>query len=333
MKSERHTIVAIVGYRNAGDIRACLTALSNSAENNFAISICENGGADAYDSLLASLNGLVEPAGEAPPVIDPRVTKTWSGRLKSGEQPVRIYLANDNLGYAGGVNVCIRQIAPSENWTAVWVLNPDTEPHPDALGALNERALQGYDIVGSRLVFKESGRVQSYGCRWRPMIASGLNLGMFQPQDAVPDTKEIEASMNYVSGAALFVTRAYIENIGLMDERYFLYCEEVDWCLRRGPHRIGYAHNSFVYHVGSSVIGDRSASERSSLSVYLAERNRLLLTRRFYDLLYPLIVLTALIFISRYLRLGAFRNFFVALSGWSAGISGEVGPPARWTKT
>lgn len=327
MRLEQNTVVAIVGYRNAGDIRHCLSALSRSAETRFAISICENGGAAAYDALIAALDGLVEPASETPAIIEGRVLKTWSGRLLPHLQQVQIHLANANLGYAGGVNVCIRQIDPSEQWSAVWVLNPDTEPHTDALGALIERVGQGYDIVGSRLVYKATNEIQSCGCRWRPIIARGLNLGT----DSTPQSK-IERGMNYASGASLFVTRDFVENVGLMDERYFLYCEEIDWCLRRKTRRIGCAYDSVVYHIGSSSIGD-SAKVRNALAVYLDERNRLLLTRRFYPWHYPIVVFTTLgVLTIKCLQAGLLKNFLVALSGWWAGIRGEVGPPVRWMK-
>ena len=189
-------------------------------------------------------------------------------------------------------------------------------------------------MVGSRIVFKNTQKVQAYGGRWRLIMARGANIGMYQEADSVPDSDEVERSMNYVLGASLFVTRLYIETVGLMDERYFLYCEEVDWCLRRGHLRLGYAHNSIVYHLGSTTIGGTAPiGERSNLSVYLAERNGLLLTRRFYPKRYPLVVLMTLLFTARYLRAGAFKNFLVALMGWRAGVRGEVGPPSQWMRS
>ena len=103
-------IVAIVGYRNATEIRACLAALARSTEQNFSISICENGGKEAYVALVAALSGLVEKVEVATRIVDRRVVTVWTGHLSSNNQLVRIYLANANLGYAGGINVCIRQL-------------------------------------------------------------------------------------------------------------------------------------------------------------------------------------------------------------------------------
>ena len=328
-------IVTIVGYRNATEVRACLEALACSTQQNFSISICENGGREAYLALIAALGGLVDQAEVASQIVDQRVVTVWTGRLLPNNQLVRIHLANANLGYAGGVNVCIRQLDSAERWSAIWVLNPDTEPSPEALAALANRAREGnYAMVGSRIVFKGTQQVQAYGGCWRLMMARGVNIGMYQEADSVPNSEEVERSMNYVLGTSLFVSRSFIESVGLMEESYFLYCEEVDWCLRRGHRRLGYAHDSVVYHLGSSTIGGTAPiEERSSLSVYLAERNGLLLTRRFYPKRYPLVVLTTLLLTARYLKAGAFKNFCVALTGWWGGVRGEVGPPSQWVRS
>src|SRR5262245_6302494 len=129
--NEGVVVVAIVGYRNADDIASCMGGLTRSHAKNFTISICENGGSEAYEALIQRLSGLVDPADEIR-VLDQRVAEMWSGRLSSGGQRVWVYRAKDNLGYAGGINVCIRQIDPTMPWSALWVLNPDTEPAPGA---------------------------------------------------------------------------------------------------------------------------------------------------------------------------------------------------------
>jgi N-acetylglucosaminyl-diphospho-decaprenol L-rhamnosyltransferase len=323
--------IAIVGYRSADDIRTCLQALAQLTAKNFSISICENGGPEAFGLLITTLSGLVNPAELSRDIVDGRVKQVWTGRLLPGGQQVRIYLASSNLGYAGGANVCIRQLGATDTFSAVWFLSPDTAPNPSALAALIHHARQGgYDIVGSRLVLKATQQVQGYGGRWRVMLARGFSIGMFQPQDAVPNADEIESAMDYVLGASLFATKTFIDDVGLMDERYFLYCEEVDWCLRRGHHRLGYAHNSIVAHQAGSTTGSSAGrQDRSTLSVYLFERNGLLLTRRFYPQFYPVVVFATLALTSQFLLAGAFRNFVVALWGWWSGVRGEHGAPPR----
>lgn len=326
-------MIAIVGYRNAEDVRLCLLALVASEEKDFLVSICENGGLISYETLLSTLSELVDFVDVDSEHMDDYVSLTRCGRLRPYGQPVRIYCAKSNLGYAGGVNVSIRQFVLTREWSALWILNPDTEPQPQSLSALIQRAEEGYDIVASRLVNKITQRVQSYGGQWRWVIASGRSIGMNASKDAIPDVHKLESQMNYASGASLFASRNYVETVGLMDERYFLYCEEVDWCFRGKSLRLGYAHNALVYHSHGTTIGSNTdRKKRSDLSVYLDERNRHLFTRRFFRKRYPLIIFTTLIFTAQYLRKRAAANFLVALSGWFAGLRGEEGLPLRFRR-
>lgn len=330
LDSDDPVLIAIVTYRNSEDVSSCLSALAKLKERRFEVSICENGGDSAFANLIQAVSPHVDFADQSTPIIEPRIVRTVTAHLKPNGQKICLHQAACNLGYAGGVNLTLRQFE-QERWSAVWILNPDTEPHPDSLSALLARARDGYSVVGGRMVLVSTKRIQSYGGHWRSLIARGLNIGMHAPSDAMPDIHAIESALDYVSGASLLATRAFVDDVGPMDERYFLYCEEVDWCLRRKHHRLGYAHEAMVFHAHGSTIGSHSIrSKRSALSVYLDERNRHLLTRRFFPTLYPLVAITTLVLTLQYLAAGAGRNFLVALSGWLAGVRGDEGMPARF---
>jgi GT2 family glycosyltransferase len=150
----------------------------------------------------------------------------------------------------------------------------------------------------------------------------------------MPDIDRIEREMDYVCGAAMLVCREFIEKVGLLDDRCFLFCEEVDWCMRRGKYRLGYAHDSIVWHGHGTTTGaSNNHAERSELSVYLGERNKLLLSRRFFPHLYPVIVLSTLMLTTQYLAKRSIANFRTALAGWAAGLRGEEGIPPRFRKS
>jgi N-acetylglucosaminyl-diphospho-decaprenol L-rhamnosyltransferase len=168
-----------------------------------------------------------------------------------------------------------------------------------------------------------------YGGHWRAWIARGLALGLGSPADLEPNVELVERQLDFVSGAAMLVSRAYIEHVGLMDEGYFLYSEEVDWCFRRRHFRLGYCHASIVYHDHGVTTGaSMSRRTMSPLTVYLEERNKLILVRKFYPGQFPATALICLLLTSQYLTAGAVRNFFVALRGWWAGVRGQQGAPA-----
>lgn len=322
----------MVGFRNAGDVRQCIAKLQEGTDQSFVVLICENGGRMAYVDLVAALGSLaVAEAG--PPSQDPVIENVWRGRLPGG-QLVEVLCAADNLGFAGGVNATIARLAVYPAWSALWVLNADTEPEPQALAALVNKAASdpSYGIVGSRLVLFGTGKVQAYGGRWRKYTARGFNIGLNLPADAPIDAGVVEHEMDYVLGASMYVTRAYVTEIGRMEDDYFLYAEEIDWCLRRGRFRLGFAPDSIVHHHHGGTIGSSTTTRsRSWFSVFMDERNKHLIARRLHPGLYPLIALNTLALTGQYILKRAPRNFIAALAGWWAGLRGKFGRP-EWLR-
>ncbi|HEV2302432.1 MAG TPA: glycosyltransferase family 2 protein [Stellaceae bacterium] len=328
-------VVAIVAYGRAPEVALCLSSLARSTFAGFEIVIVENAGAEAYEALSAALAaGLPAASGIAgegiaePRRTGPRALRSRRFALASG-QPVLVIEASHNLGYGGGVNLVLAAVADAPDWRGLWILNPDTEPEPEALAKLLEYAeAGGYGLVGCRLVLSAEGLVQTRGGAWRRLVGRGRSLGYGEPADAVVDSAAIERRLEWVSGAACYATRAFIEGVGPMSEDFFLYCEDVEWSLRGRRFRLGYAHAAVVRHASGTTIGSAaSIRARSSLSIYLTERNALLLTRRRFPWLYPLVVLVMLALTADYLLRGDRRIFAAACRGWWAGVRGETGRP------
>ncbi len=83
----------------------------------------------------------------------------------------------------------------------------------------------------------------------------------------------------------MFVSREFIEDVGLMDERYFLYFEDLDWSERakRKGYELKYCWKSKVYHKEGGSIGSSSKGEKKSkLADYYGIRNRIIFTKKFY---------------------------------------------------
>ena len=112
--------------------------------------------------------------------------------------------------------------------------------------------------------------------------AGNLTLGSGVPRSYPIDRAAVEAELSYVNGASMFVSRSFLERIGLMQEDYFLYWEEMDWAARAaGQFRLGYAPQSIVYHKVGASIGTSDFGDRSPLSDYYMARSRLKFCWRF----------------------------------------------------
>lgn len=338
--ADDHVIIVIVSYGRPPDVARCLTAIAAQTHTRFEVVVVENAGPLAFEQLdeqlrsgdvlrLTSSDASSTVVDAANPIPDAR--RCHSLRLfAGGAQAVHLIEATGNLGYGGGINVALAAIAGQPGWGGVWVVNPDAEPDPHALReVLSHTQNGGYGLVGSMVAMSDTRRVQIRGGIWRRWIARGLGIGIGETMAAPADVGEIERRLDWISGAAMYATRAFIEAVGPMDHRYFLYCEDVDWSLRRGTFKLGYAHTSIVYHEHGTTIGSSHlAGARSKLSIYLTERNKLLLTRWHYPAIYPIVAALCLPGLAQsYLMRGNWPGFRTGLKGWAAGIRGETGPP------
>jgi GT2 family glycosyltransferase len=298
-----HVGICIVGYRNCGDVAACLHALAKSTFADFEITICENGGAEAYDALIDALP-----------------------KKLPGCQAVNVIKAPGNLGYAGGVNVCMRASAGADAW---WILNPDTLPEPTALEALVERLSRGDCNVVGGVLYGSDQQIQTLGGRWRPWLARAEAIGRGRPVFAPGDA--VAQPFDYLSGASMLVGRSFVETVGPMREDYFLFCEEVEWCLRgraKGMRIAVTPEARVLHHQGSTTGSALALRHRPRLQIYLDERNKLLLTRDCHAWRMPAAAPAALLLLLlRYGRHGALRLVGFALRGWWAGVTGKRGMP------
>ena len=242
--------------------------------------------------------------------------------------------AAENLGYAGAINAWLRVLQTVPDWEGVWVLNPDTKPEPDALKELADYSRQsGKGMVGARLIQLDYPKLEhSRGLRWSPWRASTEAVDFHAPAFVKPDIAAVETRIDAPSGACVFITRACLERIGLMDERYFLFYEDMESGMRAARDGdVGYAWKALVYHRGGTTIGSVAGrSNHSPLSVYLEFRNRVLFVRHRYRKWYFWTVFTLAI---RALEYGAVRNLAnmrAAYRGLAAGLLGETGRPDRF---
>ena len=345
MKILARIVVIVVGFRNEADIVDCLRALSRAQpEPTFEVFIAENGGPAAMNALvnvLAADRSPCRPVSEPELPIDSAVMRRrrlfrLAGADDNPGSRVHIAEMTENLGYAGAINAWLRPLLQIPGWEGAWILNPDTEPSPSALAELvaySVRRAKG--MVGSCTTsMSHPDRVHSRGLAWRKLVAKSLAVDYHAPISPAPDPDDVEARLNAPSGASIYVTRDLIRQIGLMDERYFLYFEDLEWgCRAKHMGGVGYAHRSVVPHKGGTTIG--SAASRAALSplaVYLEMRNRILFVRDRYPAWLPWTVLMQIVHAAAFGAVGAFKNMAMGFRGIVAGISGEVGRPDRILK-
>lgn len=222
------TVTAIVlNWNNAPDTLACLASLAQQ---------------DYPHRVLVVDNGSTDDSVE---------------RIRAAYPDVELLETGENLGYAGGNNAGIRY-AWAQGADFLFILNNDVTLDPACLGELARAAVAEprAGIVGPLVLDAETpNRVQSAGMRLNALgDAARSCAGALAPLDA-RHPERVDA----VAGCAMLVSAEAIARAGLLDERFFMYREEVDWCLRVG--RAGYsilvAPTARVWHRETPEGGER----------------------------------------------------------------------------
>lgn len=182
-------------------------------------------------------------------VVDNGSTDDSSSRIRAAFPGVLVLESGRNLGFAGGNNIGIRH-ALAHGADYVWLLNNDTRPDPKALTELLAKALTDSKIgaVASICYYADApSRVQAWGGSRVNLWTGSARLSM-KPR---PDEW-----FHALNGTSFLISRAAIENVGLLDESFFLYWEDTEFCLRlrKKGWRIAAAADSRVLHkVGAST--------------------------------------------------------------------------------
>lgn len=282
------------------DTIECLESLFRSRGPELSVVVCDNDSADGSVSYLRAwaegrLSAYAPPDNplrdlSVPPVPKPIAVAEYDRETaeRGGDPAVdpRLVLIRNggNLGFSGGNNVGLRYLLARGGFDHVWLLNPDTVVHPDAARRLVEAEEREPDvgIVGSTILYYSApNTVQALGgARYNRWLALPNHIGVGQPASRPVDSAAVRSEMTYVYGASMLVTRRFLEDVGLLNEEYFLYFDELDWAMRaRGRYGLAYAPESVVYHREGGNLG--AGRTKSWTSDYYFMRNRIRVTRKF----------------------------------------------------
>jgi len=227
---------------------------------DLSIVIIEYHGIDLIEACLASLEKhLSGLTWECLVVSNSEYGADMLADLRKRLPSARVIANDRNRGYAGGVNRAL----PECRAPYAFILNPDCrliDDNVDELIAFLQNNT-GVAAVGPKVV-DDDGKVQP-SCRRFPRIWTFLLVRSALRQMPGASTerrrylmedfdRKSERDVDWISGGAMLVRKSAIEKVGPMDERYFLYMEDVDWCRRfwRSGLRVVYLPVSTVVHAG-----------------------------------------------------------------------------------
>jgi N-acetylglucosaminyl-diphospho-decaprenol L-rhamnosyltransferase len=232
---------------------------------------------NACDLLLQCLHTITETAGSLPIetiVVDNASTDKTSVAVPERFPGVMLLQVKQNRGFAAGNNVGLL----ASRGRYVMLLNSDTLTTPGAL----ERLVSFMDhhpeagACGPRLV-RPDQQAQAFAFGDDPtlgyLLRRGANRLLFQHTLHDWETDRVH-SVDWVAGTALVVRRSALEQVGLLDEKFYAYFEDNDWCrrIRLSGWRIYYCPQASIVHIGGQSLrkdpAARKAYYRSLLYFY-----------------------------------------------------------------
>lgn len=266
------TLVVVLNWNGVDDTLSCLDALDRQTHDDFDVLVIDNG---SVGGDVARLRERVEPAGLAERLGDGAVIRRDAGlaehleiRRESGdtagssrpprnsetlgERAARVTLHEEpeNLGFAGGVNVGIRR-AMAEGYDAVALLNNDAVPDPDWLATLDEALERTGATVATGLMLRASedpsldGTIDTAGD-----AISTWGMPFPRSRGDAPYAMPAGGPVFSASGGASLFRTDLFRDIGLFDEKFFAYFEDVDigFRARLAGHAIVYDPEAVVRH-------------------------------------------------------------------------------------
>ena len=243
--------IIIVNWKQYELTKSCLSTLKSSKFNDFQIILIDN------ESNQKELNDL-----------------------KNQFDQVKTFTSEKNLGFTGANNIGINY-AIKNQFEYVMLLNNDTEIDKNFINPLLE-AFQKYNKLGAVqpviMNFYQNKKV------WN----AGGNLNKFFGYTSViKKPKYINRKIDWITGCCILIKTVVIKKVGLLDENFFAYYEDVDWSIRikKAGYDLAVVKSSLIYHHGSKASKNESSEGTLSPFVhYLNIRNHIFLLRKNKDI-------------------------------------------------
>ena len=220
--------IIIVNYNSSSNTINCINSILESTYSNFQIILVDNYSTDD------SLNSL----------------KTFYSNIDK----ITIIKSDKNGGYGYGVNIGLKHSILKKDCRYIWVLNNDTIIFNNTLeefvsAEINSKNLK---IWGSKVLNKDF-TIQSLGCRINKyFMTTKHNYNGFK--DICYDKSKYK--IDYIHGCSMFFNKDVVNRVGLFDENYFLFYEDVDYSMqsKRNNISLDICNKSKIIHKENSTI-------------------------------------------------------------------------------
>ena len=247
--------IILVNYNGFKDTVECINSLRHIDYINYDIIVVDNDSEEDYELL--------------------------SDRY-AGSNDITIISSGSNLGFSGGNNIGI-SYARNQGAEYILLLNNDTLVETDFLTDMVSTAQQFNNrcAITSKIMYAYDKKRIWYAGGKFDFKTSRTSVDGINEKDSEKYNKAQKVS--FASGCCLLIPIEILEKIGLMNEDYFLYCEDTDYCLRilKAGFEIMYEPKSKIYHKVNA-----STNKIAGIQTYYLVRNKLFIVKKYVEIRY-----------------------------------------------
>ena len=240
--------VILVNYNGTEDTIQCVESLRKVNKPDFKIIIVDNGSSD---------NSVQEIK-------------------KITDENTILIEAGDNLGFSGGNNLGIK-FAMNDDVDYVLLLNNDTLVEPDFLSIIIERAEKekGKSVIAPKIYYAYDREHLWYaGGTFSKFTSRTTHIGINEKNS---EKFDVSKKVSFMTGCCMLIPTDIIKKVGLLDEDFFLYCEDLDYSCRivKNGYKLIYEPKAVIYHKVSASTG-----KVSDIYTYYMVRNKYYIIKR-----------------------------------------------------
>lgn len=251
MKNNENICIILVNYNGYDDTVECIKSIENSDYDNYKIILVDNGSKDKNKILNDNyINNVAD-----------------------------VIISEENLGFSGGNNLGIKYAQEKYDPEYYLLLNNDTVITKDTISNLKK----GFDfdskagiITGKIYYFSEPKTIWAAGGKFNfnTGIADQPELGKIDDGVQYENTCEV----SFATGCTMLISKQVINTVGYLEESYFLYAEDTDYCCRvlNAGFKIIYVGKALIYHKVSASTG-----KQSNMQQYYMFRNNCYIIKKY----------------------------------------------------
>ncbi len=346
VKSNGKVYIIILNWNSYNDTIECLESLIESSYKDFQVIIVDNNSQDnSLDYIQKYLKRKMAPEAQfesedkiesfseklIPYIVYSEEEAINGGNIEKekitkfqliNNYPIIIIKNKRNYGFAKGNNTALKFILNRRDFKYVWLLNNDTIVEENTLSNLVKEAEKDDRIgfIGSVIRYYDNPNlIQTIGGgKFYPMFGMG-KLYMKNKHFSILKNlthEEVNKHLDYLMGASLLIRKEVLENVGIFDENYFLYTEEVDLIMRgrKNGWKLSVSLDSYVYHKESA-----STKAKKWLYYYLINKSNMIYLKKHYGLYYN-ILSVPFILLNTIRKTKDFKNIKATVRGIIDGI-------------